>query len=167
MYRSWAQLITVTSTLIFPDITITSSNNCLLYSFPNVFTEYVCENHVANIRCDADNSVVHIINVKVGQLANFDCGNGNGSLLNRNDQCQATREEKDCLACAFMKSCDGKADCSIHVAHDTYLGFYLPCRNLRINIPFVVLYDCIEGTLTLACYIIHVIDLTHSNFCLE
>jgi len=46
---------------------------------------------VANISCEADNSVVHIINVKVGQLANFDCGNGNGSLLNKNDQCQATR----------------------------------------------------------------------------
>lgn len=106
----------------------------------------MCENHVAKISCDTDNSVVHIINVKVGQLAHFDCGNGNGSLLSKNDRCQATGEEEDCLACAFMKSCDGKADCSIHVAHNTYLGFYLPCRNLRVNIPFEVLYDCTEGT---------------------
>ena len=94
--------------------------------------------------CSSYPGFINIINVEYTEKNTYVCNNHKKDSVHKKDLCKATQDEKDCLACVFMRVCDGKVNCNLHVAHGTYNGINLPCRNLSMDIRIEVIYDCIK-----------------------
>lgn len=99
--------------------------------------EPVCEKRIAWMDCGNGGLIINVERVEFWKEIKKYCqNNGNASM------CVTSKTEEDYLLCGLRKACNGKPNCTVHMAHGVYNNINLPCRDHGISVRMDIIYDC-------------------------
>lgn len=103
----------------------------------HILSEPVCEKRIAWMDCGNGGLIIDVKNVEFPEGSKKYCQNDGKA-----SKCVASKTEKDYLICGLRKDCNGKQNCTLHMAHGVYNNINLPCRDHGINVLMNIIYEC-------------------------